>query len=215
MPLIISTPEDIKKTTKKLIRQCPYMKKIYQDVGYPPTRRFENGFPGLARIVIGQQLSVASASAIWTRFENLLHDVSVRAMDKQSDIDIKSCGVSSAKIKTLRALCEHITSSQINFEDFVKQNVEDTKKQLTNIHGIGPWTADLYLMFCLGHPDAWASGDLALQYAVQNILSLQERPTAKELEILSNQWQPWRGVAARLLWSYYSHIKQQKSALPL
>ncbi len=92
---------------------------------------------------------------------------------------------------------------------------ENVHAALTSIVGIGPWTADVYIMFCLGRADGWASGDLALQIAAQHALKLRERPSSIALQEIAERWRPWRGVAARLLWAYYAALKQQRSAVPV
>ena len=92
-------------------------------------------------------------------------------------------------------------------------SADDAHAALTAVHGIGPWTADIYLLACLGHADAWPAGDLALQEAVKLLLDLKTRPTTKEMGPLADPWRPWRAVAARLLWSYYRARKQRDGLL--
>ena len=115
-------------------------------------------------------------------------------------------------MKTLRHLAEAIHSGNIDLAAMAEHDADRVRADLTAIKGIGPWTADVYLLFCLGHPDVWPAGDLALQEGVRLALNLRKRPDAAQLEKLSKRWKPWRAVAARLIWSYYSHRKSNRTA---
>jgi DNA-3-methyladenine glycosylase II len=94
----------------------------------------------------------------------------------------------------------------------IEMPADEAHALLTAIHGIGPWTADLYLLSCLGHADAWPAGDLALQEAARLAFGLKARPSAKDMAALAESWRPWRAVAARLLWSYYRAVKRREPA---
>ncbi len=212
---IIATEADIKTGISFLVKQCPLIKDVHKQVGDPPLRIREAGFEGLARIIVGQQVSVASATAIWSKFSNTLEEISVHSCQLKTDDELRKCGISRPKVKTLRAVCEAISADELDFEQLSVLSYEEIHKILTRIKGIGPWTADVYAMFCLGHSDAWAPGDLALQYAVQEVLSLDERPDARQMPAHAERWRPWRGVAARLLWAYYNERKSGKSGIPV
>ncbi len=212
---IIATDEDIKAGVSVLVQKCEYIKQVYETVGLPPLRLRSGGFEGLARIIVGQQVSVASANAIWTKFSSFLGEVSVDNCQSKTVDELRGCGISRPKVRTLEAVCESVASGELDFDKLLLLSYEDVHTILTGIRGIGPWTSDVYAMFCLGHSDAWASGDLALQYAVQKVLSLDEKPDAKAMIEHGERWRPWRGVAARMLWAYYSDMKANKSGIPV
>jgi DNA-3-methyladenine glycosylase II len=185
------------------------MRLVHDTAGDPPLRRRPAGFEGLARVIVGQQLSVASAAAIWERTAALCRPFDPGAMLALQDEQLAAAGLSRPKIRTLRAIAE-ACSNGLDLARLESAADADIHASLTQVVGIGPWTADVYIMFCLGRADAWAPGDLALQIAAQRALALDERPGAEALAEIAERWRPWRGVAARLLWAYYAALKQQK-----
>jgi DNA-3-methyladenine glycosylase II len=166
-------------------------------------RQRDPGFAGLAQIIVGQQLSTASATAIWNRmsgaFEPFHHDSIRRATAAR----LGGLGLSAAKIKTLKLLAEEIRSSRIDLLALGEKDADEAHRILTGLHGVGPWTADVYLLFCLGHSDAWPAGDLALQDGIRLGLGLESRPTTREMTVMAEVWRPLRGAAAHLWWAYY------------
>jgi DNA-3-methyladenine glycosylase II len=175
--------------------------------GPPPLRRREPGFAGLAAIIVSQQVSVGSASAIFGRLEARIAPLEAARLAAATDEELRGCGLSSAKIGTLRAVAETIAEGRLDLERLAALDAEDAHQALIAVKGIGPWTADIFLLFCLGHPDAFPAGDLALQEAVKLALPLKSRPDAARLERIAERWRPWRGVAARMLWAYYRAVK--------
>lgn len=171
-------------------------------------RDFPAGFAGLAKIVVGQQLSAQSAAAIWSRVEAALSPFTPEVMFAQSDDDLKILGLSNAKIRTLKALSRAVLEDGLDFQTLNTAGEHIIVERLTSIHGIGPWTADIYLLFALARRDAFAPGDLALQLAVQHHFKLRERPTPDELEEIAERWRPARAVAARLLWADYAFARR-------
>jgi DNA-3-methyladenine glycosylase II len=121
-------------------------------------------------------------------------------------------GLSAPKIRTLKAIARAVGDGAIDLPSLVDMSAEDAHQALTALHGIGPWTADIYLLFCLGHADAWPAGDLALQEATRLLLGLKTRPTVKEMGPLAEAWRPWRGAAACALWAYYRVAKKRDGA---
>jgi DNA-3-methyladenine glycosylase II len=121
-------------------------------------------------------------------------------------------GLSAPKIRTLKAIAKAITRGDLDLAALVARPADEAHALLTAVHGIGPWTADIYLLFCLGHADAWPAGDLALQEATRLLLTLKARPTSKQMGPLAEAWRPWRGAAACMLWSYYRWSKQREGA---
>ena len=123
-------------------------------------------------------------------------------------------GLSAAKIKTLKNIARELAAERLNLDVLAEEDADAAHHTLTALHGIGPWTADVYLLFCLGHGDAWPAGDIAIQEAVKVGLGLQARPTAKQMAPLAEPWRPLRGAAAHLWWSYYRVLKKREGVLP-
>jgi DNA-3-methyladenine glycosylase II len=130
------------------------------------------------------------------------------------DRTLVAAGLSGAKIRTLRALAS-AAADRLDLAHLDRLSDAEVHTALTAVNGIGPWTADVYLMFCLGRADAWAAGDLALQLAAKEAFGLDERPDSQALLELAERWRPWRGVAARLLWAYYAVLKGRGKAVPV
>ena len=175
--------------------------------GPPPLRRREPGFAGLAAIIVSQQVSVASARAIFGRLEARIAPLDARRLAAAADEDLRSCGLSTPKIRALRAAAEAAAAGRLELESLSALDAGDAHDALVAVKGVGPWTADIFLLFCLGHPDAFPAGDLALQEAAKLALALEARPDAAGLERIAERWRPWRGVAARMLWAYYRAVK--------
>jgi DNA-3-methyladenine glycosylase II len=177
--------------------------------GPPPLRRREPGFAGLASIVVSQQVSVASASAIFGRLETRLAPLEASRVAAATEEELRGCGLSTPKIRALRAVAEAIVERRLDLAGLAAVDAEEAHDKLIAVKGIGPWTADIFLLFCLGHPDAFPAGDLALQEAAKLALGLRARPDAARLEGIAERWRPWRGVAARMLWAYYRGVKKR------
>jgi DNA-3-methyladenine glycosylase II len=166
----------------------------------------------LVSIIVSQQLSTAIANAICTRLAAAFDPFDPAAVRRARASTLMRAGLSSAKVKTLKAIAAAITSGELDLPSLCDLPADEAHAKLTAIHGIGPWTADIYLLTCLGHADAWPAGDLALQEAARLALSLPMRPSAKEMAALAESWRPFRAVAARLLWTYYRGIKGREGA---
>jgi len=170
-----------------------------------PLRLREDGFSQLLGAIVSQQLSVASADAIWRRLKEaeLIAPVTIQ---NASDDDLRACGLSRQKIRYARSLCD----ADIDYIALRQASTQDVVKTLVEISGIGVWTAEIYAMFSLGRADVFAPGDLALQEAVRILFELDTRPSEKQLRKMAENWSPWRAVAARLLWAYYKHAKSRE-----
>jgi DNA-3-methyladenine glycosylase II len=206
---------DIRLGIKALRRKCPAMRRAHDLAGDPPVRRRAAGFEGLARIIVGQQLSVASAEAIWGRTLALVTPFGASGLLAVEEPDLRGAGLSRGKIATLRAAAEAVAAGQLDFDTLARAKPEALREAMIAVRGIGPWTADIFDMFCIGRRDAFAPGDLALQVAVQMVMKLDERPGADALAEIAERWRPWRGVAGRLLWTYYKVAKETKSGVPV
>jgi DNA-3-methyladenine glycosylase II len=213
-PRIIASESDVRDGVRALRRKCAIMRRVHELTGHPPLRLRPAGFEGLARIIVGQQLSVASASAIWTRTAEACRPFEPAVLLALEDKHLAGAGLSRPKIRTLRAISEACTNG-LDLARLDLAGDEEVHAALTQVTGIGPWTADVYIMFCLGRADGWAPGDLALQIAAQLALELDERPSKEEMLELAERWRPWRSVAARLLWAYYAAVKQKRTAVPV
>ncbi len=214
MTVMIDCEAALDHALAEVLRLDPRMQALFEVAGRPPLRKRDPGFEGLAGIVVAQQLSTASAAAIWRRVKERFDAVAAEPMLEASDEDLRGCGLSAPKIRTLRAVAEAVASGAVPLEDLAAMPADAAHAHLVTIKGIGPWTADIYLLFCLGHPDAFPAGDLALQEAVRMGFELETRPGAKELDAFSDRWRPWRGAAAKLLWAYYGALKKG-SGIPI
>lgn len=209
---VIRTRNDIREGVSVLCRRCAVMSAMHERNGDPPLRRYGADFAGLARIIVGQQLSIASAAAIWSRLEQALPQVGAGSIARASPAVLAAAGLSAAKIRTLKALADATRGAKpaLRIDRLARASDEDVRLALMGVHGIGPWTADIFVMFCLGRADAWASGDLALQVGAARAFALGERLSAAETLALAERWRPWRAVAARLIWEDYANLRRQQ-----
>src|SRR3984893_18637806 len=213
MPLHLNTQDDLEAAIHALITLDPRLKCVFELTGIPALRRRPPGFAGLSAIVSGKQLSTASAAAIWGRvsaaFDPFHHD----SLRKARADKLGRLGLSAAKIKTLKGVARELASGRLNFDVLANEDADAAHNTLTALHRICWWTADVYLLFCLGHGDAWPAGDLAVQEAVKIGLGLKTRPTAKQMAPLAEPWRPMRGAAAHLWWTYYRVLKNREGVI--
>ena len=206
----IADETSLRRAAEALRQKDPDLVETLMAVGGPPPlRRREPGFAGLAAIIVSQQVSVASANAIFGRLEARIAPLDAVRLAAATEDDLRACGLSSPKIRALRALAEAVADRGLDLEGLARLDAEDAHAALIAVKGVGPWTADIFLLFCLGHPDAFPAGDLALQEAAKLALGLKARPDAARLERIAERWRPWRGVAARMLWAYYRGVKER------
>ena len=170
--------------------------------GPPPDRSLPASFETLARSIIGQQISRAAASAIWTRMRDQGHSNAPIIAAKQPD-DLMPFGLSRRKAEYLIGIADEIQSGRLDLVALAKMSGEDIQKRLVEIRGIGAWTADNFRLFALGDMDAWPANDIALQEGMKRLKSLDERPNGKMLEKLGEAWRPYRGAGAMMLWHIY------------
>ena len=207
---LIESEADVTFATEALLRLDPVAIGAMLALAGPiPLRRREPGFAGLVSIIVSQQVSVASAKAIEARLHAGLVPLAPETVLAASDEVLRACGLSSPKMRSLRALSGALVAGALNFTALGTMSPEAAHAELVKVKGIGPWTADIFLMFCLGHSDAFAQGDLALQEAAKLAFELESRPDAAALHRLAEKWRPYRGVAARLLWAYYKARKDR------
>ena len=161
------------------------------------------GFKGLLQLIIEQQLSVASAKAIYKKMKLKLKSISPEALLNTSDLDLKECGLSKQKISYLKGLALNCVNKEINFKELHKLDDELLIEEITRIKGIGPWTAQCYMLASLKREDIWPVADLGLMEAVKRIKNLEKRPSEEEMEKISQIWRPYRSIVANVLWASY------------
>jgi DNA-3-methyladenine glycosylase II len=208
----IHTEADLDAALTALAKAEPRFGALLTESGRPLLRRRPGGFAGLAAAVVSQQLSTASAGAIWGRLAASFDPFEPQAIIRARPARLARLGLSAPKIRALKEIARAIASGKLALSGLADLAAEDAHAALTAVHGIGPWTADIYLLSCLGHADAWPSGDLALQEAARLAFGLRARPTAKEMMALAEPWRPLRAVAARVLWTYYRAVKGRDGA---
>lgn len=204
----------LREGVEALTRRDPVMARMVAAGAVPPLRKRPPGYEGLAGIIVAQQLSTASAGAIWTRLTRLLPDLTPETVAGAAEADLRAAGLSGPKIRTLRAVAEAVAGGALPLHALHALPADEAHRLMVAVRGIGPWTADVYLLFCLGHPDAFPAGDLALQEAARLAEGREIRPDAKALTARAEVWRPWRGVAAGVLWAYY-RIAKARDATPL
>ena len=213
MSFFIHTEADLDLAIARLVEADGRFGHVLSFADRPPLRRRADGFAGLVSIVVSQQLSVASAAAILGRLTAAIDPLEPAAVLRARTDKLKRVGLSAPKIRTLKAIAKAVATGELDLPSLADMPADEAHAALTAVHGIGPWTADIYLLACLGHADAWPAGDLALQEAAKLLLELKTRPTTKDMGPLAERWRPWRAVAARLLWTYYRARKQREGLL--
>ena len=196
--LIFKTEDDLLEATQALIAVQPEFAPVLNLLGMPSLRRVPNTLDSLLLIVTEQFLSLRAAAAIWGRVKARLGEISPHAVLEISQAEFVTLGLSRAKAKCFHACA----MAEIDFE-----NRTTLRRDLLEIWGIGPWTADIFMLTAMGEADAWPAGDVALQIAAQNLLGLATRPSYTEMENIAKAWRPVRAAAARLLWAHYRHLK--------
>ncbi len=210
----INGPEDIDRGLQALAALDRRLVPVIDRAGPVPLRRQPPGFEGLAQIVVSQMVSKASAAALWAR---LLEAAPACAPDRVAaltDGECRAIGLSRAKEETLKRAAEAVLAGRLDPLALCRLPAGESIAAMTAIKGIGPWTAEVYLLFCAGHGDIFPAGDVALQSAAGHALGHAERPNQKALRKLAEAWQPWRGVAARLLWAYYANAMRRGDVIP-
>ena len=197
--------KDIAPSVYKLEKR---FKLVERNFGLPSFDPREKGLVALKKTIVGQQLSIASAAAIWGRFiEADIKDEAI--LNNQADNQLRDLGFSRQKISYLKSL----SKSGLDFDQMEAMEHEDVINLLTGIKGIGLWTAEIYCIFSLRRLDIFPAGDLALQEATKHLLGLESRPSEKEMRNIAKSWQPFRSVCAIILWHFYRNLKSRESTL--
>lgn len=215
LPAVIATDADLQAHVAALIAAQPHFGTVAATAGPLPIRTLDPGFHGLFWIVTGQQISVAAGRAIFARCEAALGTLTPENVAAADDALLKSAGMSAPKIRTLRAVSSAVLAGDLDLVGLIALAPDDAIAHLCTIKGIGPWTAEVYLLFALGHPDIFPAGDLALKEGVRLAFDLEERPSEKDLMARAKAWSPHRSAAARLIWGYYRAVKFGKETAPV
>ena len=202
---IITSDACVSEGAAWLCQQEPRFAVAMQNLPPLPLRRKPDGFAELLSAIVSQQVSVASATAIWGRL-HAAGMVTPTAVAAATEDELKILGLSRQKVRYAQALA----AAGIDFEGLRALSTLDVVKTLTAVPGVGIWTAEIYAMFSLGRADVFAPGDLALQEAAKLMFDLDTRPSERALRKMAEDWSPWRSVAARIMWAYYKHSKQRE-----
>ncbi|MCO5733689.1 DNA-3-methyladenine glycosylase [Rhizobium sp. SSA_523] len=210
---VIRDEGDVAEGLMALMALDPRLTRVVEFAGPVPLRLAQPGFAGLAHIIVSQMVSKASASAIWARIE-ARGPVTAELYLAQSPVIIAGFGLSRAKAATLAGLAGAIASGELDLAALSALPQDEAVRRLVALKGIGPWTAEVYLMLCLGARDVFPAGDVALQSAIGHAFELAMRPSAAQVQEMALAWHPWRSVAARLFWAYYARV-MRRDAVPL
>jgi len=192
---------EIKKGLNSLSRTHPEMKEALKRIGRLPWKKQPDGFEGLVCIILGQQVSVAAAAAMAARLRDACPELTPKRFMKLEDDTLRGIGFSRQKIAYSRDLAQRITAKKFNPADLLSMNDAEAMQALVDLKGIGPWSAEIYLMFCIGKGDIWPAGDLGLQVGIQHLKGLKTRPSPEKTRKLGEEWAPYRSAASLIVWS--------------
>ena len=209
----IASIDDISEGLEALCLIDPRLAAIRARSGEVPLRLSEPGFHSLASIIVSQQVSTASARAIFSRFTGLVDPLTPQAILAAGEDMFREAGLSRPKQRGLIAVAQAVVDG-LDLHHLCSLDAKEAIAAMTAVPGIGPWTAEVYLLFAAGHPDIFPARDVALQSAVGHALGIEPRPPEKTLIALAESWSPWRGVASRLFWSYYRETRGRDAAPP-
>jgi len=208
--LDVTDKKQLAKAVKHLAGQCQIIKAAHAYVGVPEWRTRLGGYAGLARIIAFQQLSTKAAGTIWGRVEVLLGEVTPKSV-LAADIDaLRACGMSRPKISHIRSIATAIEDGSLNLKRVAKASDDAAREELVAVKGIGPWTADVYLMFALGRWDVFPHADIGLSEAYRMITGERKRHPPKKFLKTGERWRPYRGVAAHMLWAYINAAREEQ-----
>ena len=211
----IRSLDDVRRGLAELTGADPRLAPVADLAGELPLRLSTPDFAGLAGIIVSQQVSRASAEAIHGRLVALVDPLDAPTLLACEESVFRQAGLSRPKQRALLSAAQAVAGGTLDFSSLARMGAEEALATMTAVKGIGPWTAEIYLLFCSGHPDIFPAGDLALQEAVRVAFGLPARPGDRQLRGIAAQWSPWRGIAARLFWAYYRAIKGGREALPV
>jgi DNA-3-methyladenine glycosylase II len=195
--------EALKASLDELALRDPQIAAALAASGYPQPRENPAGYETLLRTIVGQQVSLASARAMWTKLDAAVGGADDPArLAAASDETLRAAGLSRQKMGYARSLAEEVVSGRLDLHNLPRED-EAAIAELVRIKGIGRWSAEIYLLFAEGRPDVWPAGDLAVQIAMGRILGLPDKPPERRLRELAEAWRPHRGALAIFAWHYY------------
>jgi DNA-3-methyladenine glycosylase II len=194
--------DQLKAALDELARREPAFARALAAAGYPEPRTSERGYLTLLRTIVGQQVSIKAAAALWSKLLGEVGEPSPENILAASDEQLRAAGLSRQKAAYARSLAEEVRSGRLDLDDLAEAD-EAAIAQLVAVKGIGRWSAEVYLLFAEGRPDIWPAGDLAVQIAIGRILALPEKPSERRVRELAEGWSPHRGAAAIFAWHHY------------
>ena len=201
------TETSLKRGLRHVADADAHMAAAIEAHGYPKLRRRAPGFEALLRVIVGQQLSIAAAGAIWKRLEAAISPLTPQGLITQRETTLREIGLSRQKIAYARGLAGDVRLGRVDLDALSSMEDEAAIAELVKIKGIGRWSAEIYLLFALGRADVFPADDLALLIETQRIKGLKKRPDAKKMIKIAEPWRPWRSAAAHLLWHTYARAK--------
>lgn len=201
---MVRTKDSIRTAVEALAGREPAFAGVVEKFGIPPPRHSERGAQTLLRTIVGQQVSVAAARAMWAKLEAAYGSPpDLTKLLTATDEELRAAGISRQKSGYIRSLAQLVMSGELDLDSLPADN-EEAIALLTKIKGIGRWSAEIYLLFAEGRPDVFPAGDLAVQIELGRLLGLAEKPSEKHLRELAEPWSPFRGAAAVLAWHSYN-----------
>ena len=194
--------EQLRASLDELARREPAFAAALHHAGYPEPRTSERGYLTLLRTIVGQQVSVQSAAALWNKLLAIVGEPSPAAILAATDEQLRAAGLSRQKASYARSLAEQVLSGRLDLDNLAEAD-EAAIAQLVAVKGIGRWSAEIYLLFAEGRQDIWPAGDLAVQIQIGRVLALPEKPSERRLRELAEAWRPHRGAAAIFAWHHY------------
>jgi len=210
-PLVHVTEEFFAEAVRELTTRDADLKRVVEKYGVPPLWVREPGFPTLVYIILEQQVSLASARALYQKLEKTVRPFTPEKFLKLTEVEMRQLGFSRQKSHYTRLLAEAMNQNQFDLDALHELHDDHAREKLVALKGIGRWTSDIYLLSALRRPDIWPVGDLALATAVQEVKQLRKRPSPEKLEKMSAPWKPFRAIAARLFWHAYLCKRGQNS----
>jgi DNA-3-methyladenine glycosylase II len=198
----ILSSSSLRRFTRELCARDPDLKRVVEQHGAPPLWERSEGFATLTHIILEQQVSLASAKAVFERLCSVCPP-EARAVAALGEDGLRGVGITRQKAHYIWLVANEVLAGRLDFSRLRTLNDDHTRTELTRLKGVGVWTADVYLLMALRRADVFPSGDLALQIAAQEVKRLAARPQAQELESIAETWKPYRAVAARILWQHY------------
>jgi DNA-3-methyladenine glycosylase II len=202
------TEAGLRRAARELAARDGDLAGVLERLGPPPMWAREPGFPTLVHIILEQQVSLASARAAFARLRELAAPLTPQTFLALDDRALRAAGFSRQKTAYARHLAALIEAGELDLEKLARLGDDEARAALVRVKGVGPWTADIYLLMALRRPDVWPAGDLALAVAAQRLKRLPARPAPAQLEALADAWRPFRAVAARLLWHDYLNTRR-------